>query len=398
MKAQNTSNKLSRRNWLRDTALTATGVAVLPSLLNSCIEDHRIPPGVGVGSPQDAPPTTAELANAAQNLDNMRDWLEHLHTRKNDYMTDMFLLIESGTEGPSGLADFIIDILLKIAIGIIAAAAVAAEAVTAGVAGAAVIATLGIASVLIKKFAFPDSRTNGLLGTYAEFRKGQDDLFNATDDALLILRDETDNYKNLREKWTEEIDFNGKKYTLRDVATAQFPSEKDGTVYVALLKVAFDQFRKYFWNLMITKAGWVKWSHRWGFDPDSGRAYWTPARYGREKHYTEDSNKSSYLRGWWDGVAIFSKLYITFDGRELPPAAAKELFKDDTPGHIINPDGLFNRDYVFKQFRTEKLDFLGYHDVRKDLDWGIYSGDAIGFDLPDDYVLTGGEFPELIKK
>ena len=98
-----------------------------------------------------------------------------------------------------------------------------------------------------------------------------------------------------------------------------------------------------------------------------------------------------YYYGWW----LFS-----FDGRELPPAAAAELFKDDTPGNIISPTGLFNRDYVFKQFHREKPSFeFGpdehYHDLRKDLELGPDL--SSGFDLDaDNYAFTGGDFPQLI--
>ena len=41
MTSQNTPHQLSRRRWLRDAAITATGVAVLPSLFTGCT-DHRL--------------------------------------------------------------------------------------------------------------------------------------------------------------------------------------------------------------------------------------------------------------------------------------------------------------------------------------------------------------------
>lgn len=71
MLSPNTLNQLSRRKWLRDTALAATSVVVVPSMLIGC-SDHRIPPSLGVGpgmgGMEDVPLTNAELEMAATNL------------------------------------------------------------------------------------------------------------------------------------------------------------------------------------------------------------------------------------------------------------------------------------------------------------------------------------------
>src|SRR4028118_889167 len=65
--------KLSRRNMLRNSAITATGVALLPSFLTGCNKDvwekvkEQIPGG-GLGGVPEPPPTTEELQAAAQAL------------------------------------------------------------------------------------------------------------------------------------------------------------------------------------------------------------------------------------------------------------------------------------------------------------------------------------------
>jgi hypothetical protein len=60
---------------------------------------------------------------------------------------------------------------------------------------------------------------------------------------------------------------------------------------------------------------------------------------------------------------------------------------DDTPGHIINPDGLFNRSYVFQQFHTTKPDFSGGHELASTPDRDFADSDEFNF--------TGGLFPNL---
>jgi hypothetical protein len=387
MNAQNTLSQLSRRKWLRDMALAATSTAMLPSLLTGCT-DHPIPPTVGIG---DVPLTNAELKAAAQNLLHMNAWIMDLYPFCIEYEVYMYALLKSG-EKPSAWKEFVVSILTDIAIGIIAAAA---DVLSAGIAGAAAIAVLAIAADSIKTWALGD-RPGNLDAEFAEFVKGHNQMQKAISDLLLILADETDNYKNLREGWKGDIDFNGKKYTLRDLAESQFPTVAQGKAYTDLRTAAYDQFRKYIWNLMIAKAGSIEYSSMW-YRQESFIGT-SPTNFGRSEHYK--NHPATYLRGWYDGIFTYYYRYwhLTFDGRELPDAAAKELFKDDTPHNIINPDGLFLRDYVFKQFHTEKPDFFGYHDLKKHFSKFPQYNTYLDFDLPDDFEFTGGDFPQLIKK
>ncbi len=392
MISQNDLNQLSRRKWLRDTAIAATSITVVPSFFIGC-SDHRIPPTVGVGAPGvgvGAPridPTPQQLANAAKNISNMIVWLAYLHTLQDNYEDNMLDLIKSG-EKPSGWADFITNIFLAIVAGILTAAAAAAELASFGVASAGVVALYAVTAEVVKKFAFGDGPPT-LYGVFAEFKTGQDRLYEAMTDRLLILADKTNNYQNLRDKWTEEIEFNGKKHTCQDFAIeGAFPSEEFGTAFVALKDAALGEFKKYFWNVMIVKAGSLEYSYEWpitvGYEGQS------PTHYGRDEHYK--NYPATYLRGSYGGIFTYYYRYwhFTFDGGELPAAAAKELFKDDTPGNIINPDGLFNRDYVFKQFRGEKPRFFGYHDLKKHPYIHPRFLTELDFDLPDDYEFTRG--------
>jgi hypothetical protein len=129
---------------------------------------------------------------------------------------------------------------------------------------------------------------------------------------------------------------------------------------------------------------------------DTTYPYHSVVEYGQTVMYPV--NKGNYLRG---GELDDNGEYKTFvlqswrlgiDGNTFPEAASSILFMDDTPGHIINPDGLFPRDYVFKQFHIEKPEELNDY-----FELDIYSnGNLCNYgNCPTDWDFTGGVFPEL---
>lgn len=388
MELQKTPNQLSRRNWLRDAAIAATGAAVLPSLLTSC-SDHRIPPGVGIGDPENIPLTDFELYSAAQNLLNMEAWLSDFYTYSIGYELEAYALIKSGTTAPADFKDFIVDLFINIGAGLLEAAATEIPFV-----GPVVAITIETTKSWLVKANRPPALVDA---SFADFVGGHNRMQKALSDTLLTLADRTDNYRNLRERWTGHIPFNGKEYTLKDLASAQFPIKGVGTEFVALRDAAYTKFKKDFWNVMLIKAGSMTYSSYWSIPVFSK----TPSLYGRDIHYKD--YPATYLRGWYEHVGLryyFRYWYFTVDGRELSAEAAHVLFKDDSPENIINPEGLFYRSYVFKQFRREKLDFFGYHELRKDSSTFPSYDNELDFDLSaeDNYNFTGGDFPELIKK
>ncbi len=341
----------------------------------------------------------------------MNAWVTDVYIYTGNYEQYALSLLKSGDKPPQGYKDFIISILTDIAIGIIGVAASGVPGL-----GPAIGAVVAITSENIKKWTAPGALPPTLDAKFAEFKLGHLQMQLTISAMLLALADYKDNFKNLREGWKDPIDFNGQKYTLQDLVNAQFPTVNEGIAYGALRTAAYDRFRRQIWNVMIAKAGSMTRSNYWGvpiIDPNDINNFIKPTYYGRTVYYAQEENKSTYLRGWYANKFdsyYFSKWWFQFDGRDLSDDAAKELFKDDTPGNITNPTGLFNRDYVFKQFHTEKPDFRvwdivdgsqHYYDLRKDLDWGRNNKytDALGFvDLPDDFEFTGGEFPQLIKK
>jgi len=119
-------------------------------------------------------------------------------------------------------------------------------------------------------------------------------------------------------------------------------------------------------------------------------------KYARDVHYPNDPG--TYLRACWiepAGHFGLTKFYFTIDGNSISADTAHELFKDDYPGHNdYNPNGLFSRDYVFKQFHREKPYFHGYFDIKKnDYPYAPYNFDP----NCDNYVFTQGDFSKLAK-
>ena len=116
--------------------------------------------------------------------------------------------------------------------------------------------------------------------------------------------------------------------------------------------------------------------------------------YAKNTFYPQ--NKGVYVRGEMnsyngDGTITWQLIYynLGIDGYPFPEAASNLLFKDDIPGHIINPDGLFNRSYVFQQFSKNKPEFKGHEIASYPNDVGN------NFALTDDWNFTGGFFPKL---
>ncbi|RZM07969.1 MAG: hypothetical protein EOO88_50920, partial [Pedobacter sp.] len=334
MKSLNTPNQLSRRNWLRDAAIAATSAAVLPSLLTSCT-DHRIPPGVGPGGQL---LTDDELSSAAQNLINFRKWLVELQDKNFDYIFIVYTTLKGGQEAPAHFSDILLDTFITIGEKILGVA-------TAEIPGAG--AALAFGAEQIRAWVAEQKKGKGIDATIANFANSYQELNIKVNDNLLDMASSNDNYANLQKAFEKgPVELNGQKYTLQDLAGSHFPDRSnanDTHNYKILWDAAYLKFRKYIWNSVLVKT--AKMYASFGFNIENS---WTPAKYARDIHYPD--YPATYLRGRFesDGDRKYLMVYYYFevDGRELSTDAAKILFKDDYPGHIINEEGLFNRDYV----------------------------------------------------
>ncbi|GAB3783638.1 hypothetical protein GCM10028818_42030 [Spirosoma horti] len=252
----------------------------------------------------------------------------------------------------------------------------------------------------IKNWASQEKAVKGVDATIAEFVQGYGNMQEAVSNSLLLMASDKDNYKNLQEAFKDGyIEFNRKKYTLKDLAQNHFPAgddPSDTADYEKLREAAYVRFKKYIWNAVLVKS--AKMYYSWQFHETPAKE--SPAKYARDEHYP--NHPATYLRGIFNpenstgrvktGGFDYYYFYLVVDGRELSPDAAKELFMDDYPGNIINPKGLFNRDYVFKQFHRERPDYWGYLDVRGDLTFYDYPNQQNNFNLQtNSYVFTGGD-------
>ena len=381
--------RVSRRYMVRNAAIAATGALLLPSFMTSCRKDRDLSPGPGGGlGGQELTPE--QLKTAAQNLINMDKWVENVYLYTGNYEQYVFSLINSGQK-PSSWKDFIIDILLDIATGLF-------EAAGAEIPGIG--AALAIAAESVKAWT-ADNHPDNLEATFAEFKDAHLAMQKAISDQLIVLAGPDNNYQALREGFAQPLDFNDKTYTLNDLANSHFPTPEDGQSYVDLRNAGYDKFRKHMWNVMMIKCGNMVDVSYESVDAESP----TPTQYAQSLYKTK--HQASYLRGYYKdngisaGVIYLYYYNFQFDNKNLSADAAKELFKDDTPGNIINPKGLFNRDYVFKQFHTKAPVFtLGKYDLTQNDDkWPDPPPDKIswGFNPDTDFEFTGGDFPQLIE-
>lgn len=403
MISQNTPNKLSRRNWLRNAAITTTGAALLPSLLTGCSYIDDVVPNLG-NTPPLTPAEFDLYSQAAENLLRMRKWWNEVYDTTNPYIFGIYSTIQAG-EKETSLSDIFLDILSDFGVGLLEAALEEFPGV-----GPAVAASIKG----FEKWGSEEKR-NRVAGAAGRFSIKYGEMHTVVRNHLSDLADDTDSFKNLRDAFKGgDLEFNGRKYSLLELARNRFPGDAttpEINQYNKMVANTEHKFKKLFWNYMFLTAGELKGDYV-GYDDVKH-----PTRYAED--YYKD-HPADYLRGyyWKSRVNVNSygqyyyRWHFTFDGKELTSDAAAILFKDKTPGNIDNPAGLFTRDYVFKQFVKEQNTFTiasafstdHYYEIRKDTNKGPCS-DRTQFDYEpcayfdpegDNYLFSKGEFPKFL--
>ncbi|GAB3047097.1 hypothetical protein [Spirosoma pulveris] len=367
MELQNTPNKQSRRNWLRDAAIVTTGVAVMPSLLTNCT-DHL--PGLG------AEPTPADIqlyGVAAENIIRMRQWYDSVYLINNTYNLEVYSYFKSGTPPRKTWIDIVEDIAYNIGIRML-------EAAVAEIPGAS--AAVAIIADQITKWSKGPDTGKKIDSTLADYMDVYNTQYLTVTKRLSSLSSNHDNYKNMREAFAGGgVEFSGKKYTIEDLAQQRFPDMNDVNDvddFETLKAAAVLKYKRNIWNTMFVLAGEMKFDNPSSFYVNfKSKERDLPRPYAIENYYP--NHKARYLRGYYYSTLFgeyfyYASFYFTFDGDELSESAAKVLFKDDAPGHIINPEALFERDYVFKQFHAKKPDFKEYFEIRRDTEIGPCTG------------------------
>jgi hypothetical protein len=370
--------------------MAATGAALLPSFITGCSKNADAPSGGLLGGVGDNPPLTPDQLKAAvDNLRRMRAMLNDLYNNAFKYDETVFKALASTKEN-GGWKNFIYNIFIDIAF-----LAAAATAVATG--GAGLVPAIAFLSAILHDWGFgkdTPSGITGISGFFANYQGAQIAMQSALDQKLGHLIEYPD---DLQAAWKDPIVINGQSYTLADLANSFFP-DKDlhSDEYYKLYTPMYDHHRKSVWNLAIMKC--CSYYRNWSTYPHTATK---PAGrlldWARNTYYKE--NTGAYIRASlysydYDGSPPnieweVDQYYLGIDGYQFPDAAAQILFKDDTPGHIINPAGLFNRSYVFEQFSVTKPVFPYGHEL---------GNDQIGNLNPaaDDWEYTGGLFPRLI--
>lgn len=378
--------KVSRRNLLRHSAITATCVALLPSFITGCNKDvwdkvkEHIPNG-GLGGVGGEVLTSAELEQAAANLTTLRQLLIEVYDLAKQYDDAVFNALHSTKQ--DNWSNFIVGLFIDIGILITGALAV-------GSGGAAAMPAIAFLSAILHDWGFGKDKPDTLEDVYAEFEFGRVAMQDAIEDKLSDMVDPTDNYSNLQEAWKNPIEFQGTMYTLKHLGSEKFTL---GSYYNKLHDAAYTQMKRAIWNLLILKCCTF---YRYTYNQYiyDNRTF---VEWARQEFYPK--NKGVYLRGFKLEEGSSPRGYrvvywnLGIGGNPFSDTASHILFLDDTPDHIINPKGLFHRSYVFEQFFHEKPSFLfhdsdgnTYHELATDpnQDFGT---------LADDWEYTRGLFP-----
>lgn len=388
-KPEDARNKLSRRNLLRNSAIAATGTMLLPSFLTGCTKMQDILvdriPGRGFGT---TPLTPLQLQNAADNLVRMRAWYTDLYPLCIEYEEAVFKALGSTKEN-GNWTNFVVSVFIDVAIGLTGGAAIISGATAAMPAFACIYA-------ILKDWGFGKDKPSNLSGEFAAFEFGHSQMQFAIEQKLSHLADPRDNYVNLRLEWQNEIKFNGNTYTIGDLASANFPGL--GDEYNKLQAAAYTNFKQSLWNLVIMKC--CSYYRNYSEVVSLPKVRGAFRKWAQEKFYPE--HKGNYMRALWVGHTETSFIYDVYywnlgiNGYEFPEAAVNELFIDDVPGHVINPNGLFHRSYVFQQFSKTKPDFSVYYlGLGKVLTKELSSDSDDDFAYNSDWNFTGGMFPQL---
>jgi hypothetical protein len=168
--------------------------------------------------------------------------------------------------------------------------------------------------------------------------------------------------------WNTQFTFNGKPTTLADLATGHFPKELDPDFYpmyeAAILKLdqtvwtqmLVDNYVVTYWDdsgnpfVLSGDQGTppIQWVQDWIKEYPAYRYTW---EWVVAKHCGDSTGWRMYGYNIGTGPGVDSR------PNSLSPDACQYLFKDSTPGTIINKDGLFDRATVFTSLGIRQLDW-----------------------------------------
>jgi hypothetical protein len=380
--------KLSRRKLLWHSAIAAAGAVLLPSFITGCHKDDKdlIPaPGPNLGG------ELVDLKKAAQNLDTLRTCIIEVYDLARGYDNNVFTMLQSTSDG---WANFIINTFIDMALALCSATAIATATPEA-------MPAIALFAAVLKDWGFGKDTPGNLKDVYTEFEQGRLDMESAIENALSHLEDPNypaNNYANLQAAWKDPIVFNGKTYTIGDLASKTFTK---GDEYNKLHDAMLRELRKQIWNLLIMKCCTLQHDYLLGgtvLVSDIKEFYGCLSLTDYVRKHIYPAHKGVYVRAFattdeYGGRPAFMLSVYTLGINNTPfsDQVSSVLFMDDTPGHNINDSALFPRSYVFQQFHMKKPDFGFSHELGSD--------EYTDFAASDDFTFTGGQYwylcPEL---
>ncbi len=261
----------------------------------------------------------------------MKTWYVSVQLNTSNYETTVWMFLNSGQK-PTDWNPIITSTIFKIFGALFAM-------LTPPPFGPLVAAAFAIGSDIVNDWETGSKPPPRLDAAYADIAVAIDKMRDAMLLQLNNLADPGNHYYNLRDYFQKKgeggINVGDKNYTLDDLVASNFPKEGTeafGNIWIA----AVIKQKQMIWRLLLTKAGKL---NSGGLDlyELKEEPNYTPTEFARDQFYRE--RKSGYLRGYYEkGYYYLRAWYFEVDGKRLTDAAAKELFIDDTPGHIMSLD------------------------------------------------------------
>ncbi len=281
-------------------------------------------------------PTPAQIKTVQQNLSNMIDFNDHVHSFGQDRINNAFFLLTEKDSTDPGLA-----------VGLILV-----ESAFRGIGAIA-----GPIGTFVSSFAagmvnfWANQTPPSLNGTFSSYLTRFSKTSQQVDTQL------AEYHQDPAKHWDTSFTYQGKKTTLADLASGDFPAKTDPAFQKAATAAVFALDQDLWTTVMKAKLVVTRWELSSGPTIFPGKksdppVAWAQSFYAKNPAYREtwswhDSSGCGDTTGWLmeeynlgTGAGVFTDGSIAAD-------ACHYLFQDSTPGKIINKDGLFTREKVF---------------------------------------------------
>ncbi|KST66360.1 hypothetical protein [Mastigocoleus testarum] len=290
-------------------------------------------------------PTAADITKVQNNLKNMQELNDYVHNYGQDKITNAYLLLSEHDKSDPGLK--IVLSIMKGAFGKIGSS-------IAGPVGS--IVGNFLAGLISSWYDKPPADIKGSFASYVNrFSK----TCIAVDTQLAAY------HANVVGNWEKSFTFEGSTTTLSELATIAFPDKTDPK-FLDLAKAVLLGLDRNLWQQMLDTYKVITF---WQDDPmhplvikgdkSTPPTKWVQSFYAKNPAYYciwgwhEGSGCTDYS-GWIIKEYSLGTEAQLYKDNSLNIDACKYLFKDSTPGVVINPDGLFTREEVFNSLNIKE--------------------------------------------